>query len=121
MKGGDPQTFSFGDRMKETVYMTMKVYKNGVSHIVYLADYLGIDIGDMIGLTFYRMGDACKKVMKLTKRVVKVGSGKGCYIDKHTGITKGDIIIARIDPVCSKGEKDDTRVKTEEGFEGPLE
>lgn len=101
--------------------MTMKVYENGASHIVYLADHLGIDTGDMVGLTFYKMGDVSKKVMKLTKRVVKVGNGKGCYIDKRMDVAKGDIIIARIDPVNGKGEKDDTRVKTEEGFEGPLE
>lgn len=107
--------------MKETVYMTMKVFDNAGSHLVYLSDHLGIDVGDMVALTFYKMGDCDRKIMKLTKRVVKVGNGRGCYIDKRLGVIRGDVIIARIDPAGVAGEKSDARIKAEKGFEEPFE
>ena len=107
--------------MNDTIYMTLKVYKNGSSNIVYLADYLGADVGEIVNITFYKMGDADKKLSKLRKRVVKVGKGRGIYIDKRAGVEKGNIIVARIDPLVAAGEKDDTRVKAEEGFKEPFE
>lgn len=107
--------------MKDAIYMTLKVYKNGSSNIVYLADYLGVNVGDIADISFYKMGDVNKKVTKLRKRVVKVGSGRGIYIDKHAGVNKGDMIVARIDLLVTSEEDDDTRVKAEESFKEPFE
>ena len=42
--------------MKDAIYMTLKVYKNGSSNIVYLADYLGVNVGDIADISFYKMG-----------------------------------------------------------------
>ena len=105
--------------MKETVYVTLKVFTNAASTLIYLSDYLGIEMGDVVRLTFYRMGDPEKETFVLNKRVVRVGNAKGCYIDKCCGICRGDVIIARIDPIV--GDESDPRVKTEKGFEDPFD
>ena len=105
--------------MKETVYVTLRVFTNAASTLIYLSDYLGIEMGEVVRLTFYRMGDPEKEIFVLNKRVVRVGNAKGCYIDKSCGICRGDVIIARIEPFI--GDEDDTRVKTEEGFETPFD
>ena len=67
-KGGNPPNIFSVDMMNDTIYMTLKVYKNGSSNIVYLADYLGADVGEIVNITFYRMGDADRKLSKLRKK-----------------------------------------------------
>lgn len=104
--------------MKETVYMTLKVYHNGCTPLIYLADYLGFEPGDMVRMSFYKLGQP-NDVQKLIKRVVSVGNGRGCYIDKRCGVCKGDIVVMRIEPF--KEVPDDSRIETEKRFEEPFE
>ena len=106
--------------MKETIYMTLKVYNFGISSLIYIADYLGIALGDVVRLTFYKLGDPDKNTQTLVKRVVKIGNAHGCYIDKKCGINKGDIVVVRIEPMESD-TSDDTRIETQKGFEDPFE
>lgn len=104
--------------MKDTVYTTVEARFINTSVAIYFSDILGYEPNDIVDLIFYKKGQPLKK-HKITKRVVKLGDGRGCYINKSCGVEKGDILVVCVRD-ANRG-KDDTGIKTEEGFEESVE
>ena len=103
---------------KNAVYVTKKLCTTNKSVTIYLPNFVGLEVGDVVRLTCYEYGNPAHKSMVI-KRVCKLGgSAIGCYLDKTLGFKKGDIVVARAEYIGKvKADSDDTGITVEKAFE----
>lgn len=106
------------ENTKGTFYITKKLCATNKTTTLFLPNFLGIEVGDIVRLTCIEYGNPKHRSMVI-KRVCKLGgNGFGCYLDKSLGFKKDDIISVRVEYIGkARAETDDTRVEIEKGFE----